>query len=263
MRAAQHIPGARRRCILSKILKDRVKARIEALGIGPIPLAKSVDLERTFIHALLIGRKENVRIDKMAQVARALQCDPRYLTGEIDTIWPIESHSPAAIVEDRQMNGAFEEPPAPPLLAPPAPTYRPPPEMFDAKEKMPVYSSAEGGQGVLVIDTDPIDWVERPHTLAHVRRAFAIVVSGDSMVPAYKPNDRAWVNPQRRPIAGQDCVVYQNNETLGEERLLIKEFVRETEADFVVKQHNPPKELKLSKRDWHRIYLVTGRFNRD
>lgn len=63
-------------------LKDRVRQRIEEIGESPITLAKSVGLERGYINDILIGRKVSIRGDKIALVARALRCDPSYLTDD-------------------------------------------------------------------------------------------------------------------------------------------------------------------------------------
>lgn len=136
------------------------------------------------------------------------------------------------------------------------------PEFFDKNNKMPVYTSAEGGEGELIVDTDPIDWVERPYTLAHVKKAYAIVVTGDSMHPAYKPGDKAWVNPQLAPLGGDDCVILAKDHALGEMRVLIKEFVRSTSTHWILRQYNPPKDLKLSKVEWQRCFKVVGKFHR-
>lgn len=66
----------------SKIaIRERIEERVNALGISPITLAKSVGLERGYINDILIGRKKSVRGDKIADIARALQCDPEYITG--------------------------------------------------------------------------------------------------------------------------------------------------------------------------------------
>lgn len=212
-----------------------------------------------FFNAMKLKRPKLSQTEFATEIGVDQPTVSRWLSGANDP----ENKSQDKIRQAMQKHGFT---PGDALTAPSAiaaPSFRAPPAFFDHENKMPVYSSAQGGEGVLVLDSDPIDWVERPQTLAHVKKAFAIVISGDSMVPAYKPNDRAWVNPQRKPITGQDCVIYQNNEELGEERLLIKEFVRETDKEYIVRQHNPPKEMKLLKSQWHRIYLVTGRFNRD
>lgn len=148
--------------------------------------------------------------------------------------------------------------------APLAPnTLRAEPDFFDRRNKMKVYASAEGGEGELIVDTDPIDYVDRPYTLADVEKAYAIVVTGESMVPAFKPGDRAWVNPEVAPKGGDDCVVYSKHHELGEMRVLIKEFIKATPTHWLLRQHNPAKDLKLAKAEWQRCYKVVGKFNRE
>jgi transcriptional regulator with XRE-family HTH domain len=70
-------------------IRERVQARVDALGESAITLAKRVGLERGFINDILIGRKATIRFDKLPMVARALKCDPRYITGEISKPQPI------------------------------------------------------------------------------------------------------------------------------------------------------------------------------
>lgn len=96
------------------VFRDRVRARVEALGASPITLARSVGLERGFINDILIGRKTSVRTDKIPLVARALNCDPRYLTGEIDQPTPEEnvwsSHNSGMPVAGICETGAWRRP---------------------------------------------------------------------------------------------------------------------------------------------------------
>lgn len=61
-------------------LKQRVARRVEELKQSPFSLATSVGLHRQFINDIIVGRKQTVRRDKLALVAKALQCDESYLT---------------------------------------------------------------------------------------------------------------------------------------------------------------------------------------
>lgn len=65
-------------------IRERVQARVDALGKSPITLAKRVGLERGFIRDILSGRKKAVGIANLTMVAEALECDPGYLTGDLD-----------------------------------------------------------------------------------------------------------------------------------------------------------------------------------
>lgn len=125
--------------------------------------------------------------------------------------------------------------------------------------KMPVYASAEAGRGALIMHPDPIDFVMRPENLTHVRDAYAIEVTGDSMKPAFKHGDRATVNPLVMPAFEDDCILYTNNH--GEERIMIKQFLRATETEWIVQQHNPPLEIRLPKSEW-RVAKVAGKLAR-
>lgn len=64
------------------VMRDRVQARVTALGKSSITLAREVGLERGYINDFLIGRKGSLRGAKLDAVAAALDCDVAYLTGE-------------------------------------------------------------------------------------------------------------------------------------------------------------------------------------
>lgn len=68
----------------NETIPARVKARVEELDISPISAAISVGLERGYINDLIISKKKSVRRDKLPLVAKALDCDVAYLTGEQD-----------------------------------------------------------------------------------------------------------------------------------------------------------------------------------
>jgi phage repressor protein C with HTH and peptisase S24 domain len=217
---------------------DEQRAKIAAA------LAKTEGLDATAL-ALKIGRGKDYVRD--------------FLNGRKQSIKPIDL---AAIEQELGLDLTPSNPAHAAPVPASQPVPRPEPAFFDHTNKMPVYSAAEGGEGELIVDTDPIDWVPRPHTLQHVVKAYAVVVTGDSMHPAFKRGDQAWVNPKLRPNPGEDCILYHVEHDIGEERALIKEYVKQTPTHWIVKQYNPEKELHLPKTDWVRIYRVVGKFSR-
>lgn len=60
---------------LQKLIADRI-AELES---NPFEAARRGGLERSYINDILIGRKKSVRTDKIEQLARALELDPRDL----------------------------------------------------------------------------------------------------------------------------------------------------------------------------------------
>ena len=143
--------------------------------------------------------------------------------------------------------------------APQPEQYRPPPDFLGARD-LPVYAAVEGGPGVMVVSTDPIDMVPRPWFFEHVRDAFVVLVVGESMVPAFDPGDMAMVNPRLPPMRDKDAIFIASKDD-GDFRASIKRFVRSSEKEFVVKQFNPPKELRLPRTEWGKVYRVVGKYN--
>ncbi|MFX8797613.1 hypothetical protein ABTM57_20040, partial [Acinetobacter baumannii] len=81
------------------------------------------------------------RADKLAQLARVLQCDLRYLVGEDAA--PAYAEARAAYQPLREEPAAF------------GPAARPP--ASDAE--LPVYASREGGQAGFIVELHPIEFV--------------------------------------------------------------------------------------------------------
>ena len=71
---------------------------------------------------------------------------------------------------------------------------------------LPVYASAEGGGGAIIITNEPIDYVRRPEPLLSVRDGYGCYVIGDSMSPAYEQGDLLLIHPGRPVRPGDDCV---------------------------------------------------------
>lgn len=125
---------------------------------------------------------------------------------------------------------------------------------------MPIYASTEGGDGAIVINFDPVDYVKWPAPLLHVKEGFGVIVSEESMFPAYEPGDIALVNPRVQPRRDQDCVLL-SHEGGSKIRSLIKRFKGATPTIWRVSQWNPNEDFELAKSEWPRCWLVTGRYN--
>lgn len=128
--------------------------------------------------------------------------------------------------------------------------------------KIPVYACAEGGPGVLIVSNDVIEYVTRPYTLEGIPDAYAILVTGDSMAPAYEPGDYAWVNPRLPPMRDADCLLYSVDDRTGEARASIKRLVSWTDKTWTVLQFNPRKQFTLERAQWNRHHRVVGNFRR-
>jgi phage repressor protein C with HTH and peptisase S24 domain len=221
----------------TEALARRIEERLRALRLTPraasLRIRGNPDALRNILRAAKKGDTYNPRADTIAAVASALETTPE---------WLLTGREP----ESRQAEGL----------------YRPPPAFFDAKDQMPVYASAEGGDGALIISTDPIEYVPRPYLLSGVKEAYAILITGESMVPAFKPGQKAWVDPRLPPMRGEECIFYSINHDKGEERALVKELVASNPQAWTVQQWNPPKAYDLAKTEWNKVHRIVGKFAR-
>lgn len=144
----------------------------------------------------------------------------------------------------------------------PEPGFVPPAQIQQPGRDFPIYAAAEGGPGELIRSTEPVDWYPRPSPVAHVRDAYGLFVSGESMAPEFEPGDIALVNPILPPLPGKPCIFY--TELHGEARATIKRFLRASATVWHVFQHNPPRgmtqEFTLSRKEWGICHRVLGKY---
>lgn len=125
---------------------------------------------------------------------------------------------------------------------------------------LPVYSAAQGGKGHLIITIEAVDYRAPPAEILTARGAHGILVVGDSMIPAYRPGDIAWVTPHKPPQRDKDVVLYHGKPS-GEAEAMIKHLVSFNDREWKLEQYNPPEEFTESRQDWpvcHQIHSKTN-----
>ena len=119
---------------------------------------------------------------------------------------------------------------------------------------IPVRSAARGGDDQEMFLADgPIDYIARPHSLLHVRDAYSIYMIGESMTPRFRPGQLLHVNPYKPPRPGTGVVVTKTDNVV-----LIKEFVRRSDAMLYLKQYYPAAELEYPLAEIRDIHIVVG-----
>lgn len=130
---------------------------------------------------------------------------------------------------------------------------------------LPVFASVEGGGGAIIVSSEPVDFVRRPAPLAQVKDGYAILVVGESMVPAFEPGDTVLVHPHLPPIRDCDVALYGRDKA-GNDVVTIKRLVRFTSTDWHLRQHNAPEgqkpEFSLSRKQWPKCHRIVGKFSR-
>ena len=125
---------------------------------------------------------------------------------------------------------------------------------------IPIYSAAQGGKGHIIIDLNPIEEARPPDELIRVRGAYGILIVGDSMVPAYKPGDVAWVNPHK-PVERDTDVVLYHVPPHGEAEAMIKTLIGISQREWKLRQYHPPRDFSESRVDWPVCHRIVGKRN--
>jgi phage repressor protein C with HTH and peptisase S24 domain len=137
-------------------------------------------------------------------------------------------------------------------------------ELVGSDRDFPIHASAEGGQGQIIVTSDAVDFMPRPSPLAHVKGAYGLYITGESMVPEFEPGDIAMVNPHLPIVPDVTCIFYGERE--GSARATIKRLIRQTPDQWQVKQWNPPEGTKhqftLSRTEFPVCHRVLGKFSR-
>lgn len=126
---------------------------------------------------------------------------------------------------------------------------------------LPVFGTAQGGSGALIVTDTAVDWVVRPDPLLRVKDGYGMIVTGDSMDPVHKHGSIALVNPHIPWRAGDTCVFRSHGEH-GDNLAIIKELRRYTDETWYVRQYNPPKDFALKRSEWQVCHVTIGSYFR-
>ncbi|WP_187272435.1 helix-turn-helix domain-containing protein [Methylobacterium sp. WL9] len=145
-----------------------------------------------------------------------------------------------------------------PMVVQPVPEFARDPAYWAAAAGLvgdvPLYAAAEGGEGSLIIERDPIGAVKRPPLLQGVKNGYAIYLTGTSMSPEFEPGDTLFVNPRLPVLRDASCVFYGADDD--EPKASVKRYLSHTEVDWTVRQFSPDKTFTMAREQWplrHRI----------
>jgi transcriptional regulator with XRE-family HTH domain len=210
-------------------------------GISQAKLAKAIGVSQA-----IIGKIENHQVESTKILDRLIT----FFDLERDA-FPPEAFGIPDFTKDLQAFGAAQ-------ARQPLPEFARDPAYWAAAVGLvgdvPLYASAEGGAGSLIIERDPIGTEKRPHALQGVKGGYAIFIVGESMVPEIEPGDTLFINPKMPVLQNTSCVFYSNKNE--EPTATVKRYLRDGDGTWIVRQFNPAREFELDKSEWavrHRI----------
>ena len=134
------------------------------------------------------------------------------------------------------------------------------PQPILAARNLPVFAAVEGGSGDLVISTEPVELVPRPWYMGEVKDGYGVIVTGESMYPAYEPGDTAIVNPRLPYMRGKVHIFTAESEN-SHFKGTIKLLTGVTEKEWKVEQFNPQNSFTLPRSIWTNARRVVGKYN--
>lgn len=140
----------------------------------------------------------------------------------------------------------------------PSPDFIPGAQLVGERD-LPVFGTAQGGSGALIVTNEPVDWVVRPDPLLRVKDGYGMIITGDSMDPALKSGSIALINPHMPARVGDFCL-FRNHAEDGTAHAAVKEYRGETDIVWKVRQYNPAKDFTLKKSEWQIRHLVVGSY---
>ncbi len=124
---------------------------------------------------------------------------------------------------------------------------------------LPVFGTAQGGSGALIVTDMAVDYVVRPAPLLRVRDGYGMIVTGDSMSPKVENGDTILVNPHLPPRNGDTCV-FRCHQDDGTVLVIVKKLRRYNDDHWYVSQHNPAKDFTLKRSEWQICHVTVGSY---
>jgi SOS-response transcriptional repressor LexA len=119
---------------------------------------------------------------------------------------------------------------------------------------LPVMGTVKSeSDGFVFVQGEAKEFVERPANLKGVFNALALYMDGDVMEPRYYAGELLYVNPNR-PLTKNCFVAVELDDGQG----LIRQFLRRSEDEVVLRQFNPAKDVHLKAGNVRKIYRITG-----
>lgn len=217
---------------------DTIREGRDALGLSQAKLAKAIGASQATVAKIEQGLVQSSSL--LPAIIRELNLDASQFPE--DAFGRVGADAPRAASRPQQQLPEFARDPAYWAAA------------AGLVGDVPLYASAEGGQGALLIERDSIGTVKRPPLLQGVKDGYAIYLVGESMSPEFEPGDILMVNPRLPVLANTSCVFYARSDD--EPKAMVKRFLSATEDEWRVRQFSPDKEFNLGRAEWetrHRI----------
>jgi phage repressor protein C with HTH and peptisase S24 domain len=269
--------NAKRRLGLSDNQKRAMKQRREELGISQAELghliAQHEGLDEAVAQATIsnlekidpTGRKPSLASKHLPTIEKILRLDPGFLKPSRQHATVLRPVAPSAQIvvtptdgaAPRQMSHIDAGVSRTDMTYGAVPTVQQATAAtFGAAQDLPVYFSLYGQDGVMIVEIEPAEYMQRPGKLATVQRSYGVrVVAGYCMEPRFVPGDLIFINPVMA-ILPTKSILLRRQEQGGE--VLLGYLVAQTATEWTIQQLNPARTFSVSKSEWPIAHRIIG-----
>lgn len=88
---------------------------------------------------------------------------------------------------------------------------------------------------------------------------FKVEVIDDRNAPAYRMRDVLTINPEKLPLAGEDCLFSATADTAGNAKGLLGQLIRIDPTEWIMQQYGVKMEISLGRTEWPHAWPVINR----
>jgi phage repressor protein C with HTH and peptisase S24 domain len=240
------------------VVRKLILDRLQELDLGMAEVSIRLGRNETYLQQFLkrgspreLHERDRIRLAEILSVSEDQLRGPSSILPKREYVKVVPNPRESIVAGSSRRSNLLEN-------QQPSPDFIPGAQLVGEKD-LPVFGTAQGGSGALIVTNEPVDWVVRPDPLLRVKDGYGMIITGDSMDPALKPGSIALINPHLPPRVGDFCL-FRNHAEDGTTHAVIKEYRGETDIAWRVRQYSPAKDFMLKKSEWQVRHLVVGSY---
>ena len=227
-------------------LRARILFALGGMDIDATDLARQIGRGADYVRDFLNGRKKSIKLEDLAKIEKILFLKEGYLANEEQ--W---RGTQADITLKHSLPELLATMAKPPVLVTKDP----------ATGTIGIYAPQFPGlRGEMVVQTDPIDIVQRPWFLRQAKDAYGILIIDDIMSPAYEAGDTVIVNPHLPAMPGRDYL-FMSDVKDKSSKVRSRRLLSWDDVSWEVMQFKPEDVYRLSRSEWPRLHRVVGKIS--
>lgn len=234
-------------------LRTALRLLIEEHQTDAASLSRQIGRSKDYIRDFLEGRKATLPLEALVKIEEALSLNTGVLLGlefkdfADEAIKNLASRIISSKIQSDESGVSIGE--------------------TVERRLLPVYSYKDGLDGTLFVSRNLHHTMPRPSLLENSRDAYAVIVEGEIMTPAYDPGDLILINPNISFRINADVLLFGH---VGApdlpddefQRCALRRLVGYDQTSWHVLELSPTRQATFPRERWPRLSRVVGKFSK-